>query len=177
MQDSPIETLYAGQWLRIMRRGKWEYAERTNRGGGAVIVIAETEDGKVVFVEQFRVPIDARTIEMPAGLIGDDEAAEDDDVLATARRELIEETGYDGDSFELVLTGPTSAGMSNESVSFVLARGLRRVGRGGGVDGEDITVHEVTRAEAPDWLLARHAEGFGIDLKLFAGLWFLERAR
>jgi len=174
---SDIETLYSGEWLRIKRRGKWEFAERTNRGGGAVIVIAETSEGKVVFVEQFRTPIDARTIEMPAGLVGDDEAAGDDDLIATARRELIEETGYDGDSFEHILTGPTSAGMSNEMVAFVLARGLRRVGPGGGVHGEDITVHEVDRDEAPGWLMRKHAEGFGIDLKLFAGLWFLERSR
>jgi len=174
---SDTETLFAGQWLRIKRRGKWEYAERTNRGGGAVIVIAETADGKVVFVEQFRTPINARTIEMPAGLIGDDEAEADDDLIATARRELIEETGYDGDSFEHILTGPTSAGMSNEMVAFVLARGLRRVGPGGGVHGEDITVHEVAREEAAAWLMNKQAEGFGIDLKLFAGLWFLERAR
>ncbi len=171
------ETLFAGQWLRIKRRGKWEYAERTNRGGGAVSVIAETIEGKVVFVEQFRVPINARTIEMPAGLIGDDEAAADDDLLATARRELIEETGYDGDSFEHILTGPTSAGMSNEMVAFVIARGLRRVGPGGGVHGEDITVHEVDRDSAASWLMRKQADGFGIDLKLFAGLWFLERAR
>lgn len=173
---SNTETLFAGQWLRIKRRGTWEFAERTNRGGGAVIVIAETAEGKVVFVEQFRVPINARTIEMPAGLIGDDEAADDDDILATARRELIEETGYDGDSFEHILTGPTSAGMSNEMVGFVLARGLRRVGAGGGVDGENITVHEVLRGDAAEWLLQKQSEGFGIDLKLFAGLWFLERA-
>lgn len=173
---SDTETLFAGQWLRIKRRGKWEYAERTNRGGGAVIVIAETAERKVVFVEQFRTPINARTIEMPAGLIGDDEAAADDDLIATARRELIEETGYDGESFEHILTGPTSAGMSNETVAFVLARGLRRVGPGGGVHGEDITVHEVDRDAAPTWLMQKQAEGFGIDLKLFAGLWFLERA-
>ncbi|HST45838.1 MAG TPA: NUDIX hydrolase [Luteimonas sp.] len=172
MNDEP-ELLYQGDWLRMVRRGTWESCERTHGGNGmAVLVIAVTPDDEVLFVEQFRVPLGARTIEMPAGLVGDD--FDDDTLESAARRELIEETGWDAARIDLLLTGPTSAGMSNERIAFARARGLTRVGSGGGVGGEDIIVHAVPRGGAPAWLMARHAEGFELDLKLWAGLWMIE---
>ena len=168
----PTETLYGGQWLRLMRRGHWEYAERTHGNGMAVIIIAVTPGDHVLFVEQYRVPLGARTIEMPAGLVGDDHAA--DTLESAARRELVEETGWEPEHVDVLLTGPTSSGMSSERIAFVRARGLRKVGEGGGTDSEDITVHEVPRAQAPAWLMRKHREGFELDLKLWAGLWMIE---
>lgn len=168
-----VELLYEGEWLRMVRRGKWESCERTHgRDGMAVIVIAVTPDDHVLFVEQFRVPLGAPTIEMPAGLIGDDLG--DDSIESAARRELVEETGWDADRIDVLLTGPTTAGMSNERVAFARARDLRKVGDGGGVGSENITVHTVPRRDAPAWLMRKHAEGFEIDLKLWAGLWMIE---
>ncbi|QWP78826.1 NUDIX hydrolase [Lysobacter sp. K5869] len=172
-QHEPVETIYTGQWLRMMRRGHWEYAERTHGKGMAVIIVAVTPDDKVLFVEQFRVPLNARTIEMPAGLVGDDHAH--DTLESAAARELIEETGWEPGKVEVLLTGPTSAGMSSERIAFVRATALHRVGPGGGVAGEDILVHEVPRAEAPAWLMGKQAEGYELDLKLWAGLWMIER--
>lgn len=172
-QHEPVETIYNGQWLRMMRRGHWEYAERTHGNGMAVIIVAVTPDDKVLFVEQFRVPLNARTIEMPAGLVGDDHAH--DTLESAAARELVEETGWEPGKVEVLLTGPTSAGMSSERIAFVRATGLRRVGPGGGVAGEDIAVHEVPRADAPAWLMGKQAEGYELDLKLWAGLWMIER--
>ena len=64
-------TLYEGDWLRLVRIGHWESCERTHGQGMAVIVIAVTPADEVLFVEQYRVPLGARTIEMPAGLVGD----------------------------------------------------------------------------------------------------------
>ncbi|MFC3552032.1 NUDIX hydrolase [Lysobacter cavernae] len=170
--DDRLETLYDGQWLRLVRRGRWEYAERTHGNGMAVIIIAVTPDDDVLFVEQFRVPLNARTIEMPAGLVGDDHAH--DTLEAAARRELIEETGWQPGRVEVLLIGPTSSGMSNERIAFVRARELIKVGAGGGVDNEDITVHAVPRAQAPAWLMQKQREGFELDLKLWAGLWMIE---
>lgn len=170
--NEPVETLYDGQWLRMMRRGRWEYAERTHGNGMAVIIVAVTPEDKLLFVEQYRVPLNARTIEMPAGLVGDDH--DTDTLESAARRELIEETGWEAERVEVLLTGPTSSGMSSERIAFVRARQLRRVGAGGGVDGEDIVVHEVPRADAPAWLMRKHAEGYELDLKLWAGLWMIE---
>ncbi len=168
-----IEILHQGEWLRLVRRGHWESCERTHGGDGmAVIVIAVTPADEVLFVEQFRVPLQARTIEMPAGLVGDDH--DDDSLEAAAHRELIEETGWAPRRIDVLLTGPTSSGMSNERIAFVRARELVKVGEGGGVGDEGITVHAVRRTEAPAWLMRKHAEGYELDLKLWAGLWMIE---
>jgi ADP-ribose pyrophosphatase len=168
-----VETLYEGKWLRLRRRGHWEFAERTHGDGMAVIIIALTPDDNVLFVEQTRIPLGGRTIEMPAGLVGDQAGA--DTLEDAARRELVEETGWEPAKVEVLLVGPTSSGMSNERIAFVRATGLTRVGPGGGDDSEDITVHEIPRAEAPAWLLRKRDEGYELDLKLWAGLWMLER--
>ncbi|MGH8084752.1 MAG: NUDIX hydrolase [Lysobacter sp.] len=170
--DAPPEILYDGQWLRMVRRGRWEYAERTHGNGMAVIIIAVTPDDDVLFVEQYRVPLGARTIEMPAGLVGDDHAH--DTLESAARRELIEETGWEPARVDVLLIGPTSSGMSSERIAFVRALDLVKVGEGGGVDNEDITVHKVPRAQAPAWLMGKQAEGFELDLKLWAGLWMID---
>lgn len=170
--QQPVETLYEGRWLRVLRRGRWEYAERTHGKGMAVIIIAVTPDDHVLFVEQLRVAVGRRTIEMPAGLVGD--GAGEDTFENAARRELVEETGWHPDEVEVLLVGPTSSGMSSERVAFVRARGLRKVGDGGGVDSEDITVHHVPRLEAPAWLAQKQREGFELDLKLWGGLWMID---
>ena len=169
----PSEVLYEGRWLRMRRRGRWEYAERTHGDGMAVIIIAATPDDRVLFVEQPRVPLGARTIEMPAGLVGDQPG--EDSLEDAARRELEEETGWRPGRVEVLLVGPTSSGMSNEMIAFVRASGLRRVHAGGGDETDQITVHEVPRAEAPAWLVRKRDEGYEVDLKLWAGLWMLER--
>jgi len=166
------QTLYEGQWLRLVRIGHWESCERTHAQGMAVIVIAVTPDDEVLFVEQYRIPLGARTIEMPAGLVGDDHA--EDTLVDAARRELIEETGWSAGRVDVLLTGPTSSGMSNERIAFVRARELMRVGEGGGVDDENIIVHAVPRNEAPAWLMRKRAEGYELDLKLWAGLWMID---
>jgi ADP-ribose pyrophosphatase len=165
--------LHEGAWLRLVKRGSWESCERTHgKDGLAVLVIAVTPDDHVLFVEQHRVPLGARTIEMPAGLVGDDHS--DDTLESAARRELIEETGWDAGRIDVLLIGPTSSGMSNERIAFTRARDLVKVGDGGGVGSENITVHTVPRATAPAWLMQKYAEGFELDLKLWAGLWMIE---
>jgi ADP-ribose pyrophosphatase len=170
--DDQAKTMCEGKYLRLVRRGHWEYAERTN-AGSAVIVIAVTPENKLVFVEQFRIPMNANTIEMPAGLVGDVDAH--DTLEEAARRELLEETGWLAADVKVLMVGPTSSGMSNEVVAFVRARGLTRVHAGGGDDTENITVHEVPVADAPRWLAAKMAEGYGMDAKLWAGLWLIDK--
>jgi len=171
--DAPVETLYRGRWLTLRQRGRWEYAERNNPGG-AVIIVAVTPEDNVLFVEQYRVSILSNTIEMPAGLVGDLADQADESALIAARRELEEETGYRCGRLEFIHEGPSSSGMSNEIIAFVRAWDLEKVGPGGGDETEDIIVHEVPRSEAGAWLFARAAEGYSIDPKLFAGLWFIE---
>jgi len=170
---APVETLYAGKWLSLRKRGRWEYAERNNPGG-AVIILAVTPEDNVLFVEQYRVSIQKHTIEMPAGLIGDLHEHGDEDAMLAAARELEEETGYRCGRLEFVHEGPSSSGMSTEMIAFVRARDLEKVGPGGGDESENIIVHEVPRTQAGQWLFARAAEGYSVDPKLFAGLWFIE---
>ncbi len=171
--DEPIETVYEGKWLRLKKRGRWEFAERTNVGGMAVIIVAATPEGNLIFVEQDRIPVEGRTIEMPAGLVGDIEAGESIELAAS--RELLEETGWQASRIDLLMVGPTSSGMSNERVAFVRASGLVRLHAGGGDESEQIIVHEVPIAEAPAWLASKMAEGYQLDAKLWAGLWLLNR--
>lgn len=172
---APVETLFEGRWLSLRKRGRWEYAERNNPGG-AVIIVAVTPEDCVLFVEQYRVSILKHTIEMPAGLVGDLTDQPDESALLAAARELEEETGYRCGQVEFIHEGPSSSGMSTEMIAFVRAHDLVRVGNGGGDESENIVVHEVPRREAGAWLFARAAEGYSIDPKLFAGLWFLEHA-
>ncbi|MEO7433502.1 MAG: NUDIX hydrolase [Dokdonella sp.] len=167
------ETLCNGDWLRLKRRGQWEYAERTNPGG-AVVIIAVTPDDCVLFVEQYRAAIDCKTIEMPAGLVGDVETSTDESAIDAAHRELVEETGYRAQRIVFLMEGPTSSGMSNEILGFVRAYDLTREHAGGGDDTEQIVVHEIPREAAPAWLVSKMRDGFSIDPKLFAGLYLLD---
>lgn len=168
-----IETLYEGDWLALRRTGRWEYVERNHAPGGrAVVILAVTPDDHILFVEQPRAAVGGRTIEFPAGLVGD--VGDDEGMVDTARRELVEETGWQAEAIELVVSGPTSPGMANETIGFVRATGLVKVGEGGGDDTEDITVHEVSGADAPAWLVAQGADGRHLDLKLWTGLWLLD---
>jgi ADP-ribose pyrophosphatase len=167
------ETLCNGKWLRLKRRGRWEYAERTNPGGG-VMIIAVTPADCILFVEQFRPAIECMTIEMPAGLVGDVLTSADESAVDAAHRELIEETGYRAGRIDFLMAGPTSAGMSNEILAFVRAHDLERVHDGGGDETEEILVHEVPRTQAAAWLVAKIRAGYSIDPKMFAGLYLLE---
>ncbi|UQY88415.1 NUDIX hydrolase [Stenotrophomonas rhizophila] len=166
------KVVYEGKYQRMVVRGSWEYSERTHAGGLAAIIIAVTPDENVLFVEQFRVPLQANTIEMPAGLVGDIDAGES--IEDSAVRELEEETGWTAEHAEVLMIGPTSSGASSEKIAFVRATGLRRVGEGGGDASEDITVHEVPRARAAAWLVEKMGQGYQLDAKLWAGLWMIE---
>ena len=158
----PAETMCEGRYVRLSKRGKWEYASRTN-DIGAVVILAEFE-GKVILVDQPRVPLGARCVELPAGLVGDEDP--DATVEATAVKELEEETGFTAESVERLGDFYASPGMLSESFTLVRAHGLRRIGEGGGDENEDIVVHLVERAEIPNFLEQKRAEGFAVDVKL-----------
>ena len=166
------KVVFEGKYQRMVVRGTWEYSERTHAGGLAAIIIAVTPEDTVLFVEQFRIPLQARTIEMPAGLVGDIDAGESIEVSAV--RELEEETGWTADHAEVLMIGPTSSGASSEKIACVRATGRRKVGEGGGDASEDITVHEIPRARAAAWLVEKMGQGYELDAKLWAGLWMIE---
>lgn len=168
-----IETLHEGRFLRLLRDGRWEYVARTN-AKGAAFIIAVTPERELVIVEQHRVPLQALCLELPAGIIGDEAAHADEAFEAAALRELEEETGFRAGRIEHVLTGPTAPGMSSELLHFYFASELVRVHAGGGVDGENITVHLLPLEGASDWLMAQMAAGKRCDPRVFVGLWFAQ---
>ena len=168
------KTVCEGKYLRMCVQGHWEFAERTN-AGAAVIIIARTPDDKLLFVEQYRIPMGRNVIEMPAGLVGDLDA--DDTLELAAKRELLEETGWQAEHVKVLIIGPTSSGLSNEQIAFVRATGLTRIHAGGGDETENITVHEVPVADAAKWLKRKKAEGYSMDPKLWAGRWLLDKNR
>jgi ADP-ribose pyrophosphatase len=156
----------------MVKRDHWEYVERPNIPG-AVAIVAVTEADELLLVEQYRVPLDRRVIELPAGLAGDGDDHAAESFADSARRELLEETGYQADEMVLLAAGPTTAGLSNEQVSLFQARRLTRVHAGGGEGMESLIVHHVHLAQVRPWLRQQEAQGKLIDIKIFAGLYFL----
>ena len=158
----PPEVMWAGKFVRALRRGKWEYASRAN-DISAVVILAE-HDGKVILIDQPRVAPNRRCIELPAGLVGDTDP--NVTVEETAIKELEEETGFTASRVERLGDFYASPGMLAESFTLVRAHGVRRIGEGGGDEHEDINVHLVPRAEIRPFLDQKRAEGFGMDVKL-----------
>jgi len=174
MPEPSPQTLAEGKHLRLVSRGHWEYAERTV-ASGAVMIVPVTPAGRVIFVEQYRIPLGQVAIELPAGLVGDILGDAGEPLATAAERELIEETGYAAERLEMVGTFSTSAGLTNETVTLFVAHGLRRVGTGGGDSHEQITVHEVPLADVDRWLQSQVAAGRVIAATVYTGLYFARR--
>jgi ADP-ribose pyrophosphatase len=164
-------TLAEGQHLRLIREGHWEYADRA-KASGAVVIVAITDDRQLILVEQYRIPVGRRVVELPAGLVGDVEGAENEQLEEAARRELLEETGYEASELKLLTVGPPTAGLASEIVAFILATGIKRVSTGGGIEHEQIEVHCVPLDGAAAWLAGRGGSEVYIDPKVYAGLYF-----
>ncbi|MDR6846900.1 ADP-ribose pyrophosphatase [Sphingomonas sp. BE270] len=156
------EIVWEGKYIKVVKDGTWEYVSRA-RGIQAAVILA-VEDGHVLLVEQYRVPLGRRCLELPAGLVGDEEAGES--IEASAARELEEETGYRPAKIEQLGLFHSSPGMVSEGFTLVRATGLERVADGGGIDGENITVLRVPVAEIANVVAAKRAEGVAIDVKL-----------
>lgn len=169
----PAAVRYDGRYLGLHERLGWEYATRTN-ATGVVVIVPVTVEEEVVFVEQYRVPVGNRVIELPAGLVGDE--GDPDERLATAAaRELWEETGYRAGRLVCLGQCPSSAGMTDETLTLFLAEDCRREGPGGGDASEDITVHPVALDRVDHWLAEQQRAGLDFDPKIYAGLYWIER--
>ena len=166
--DAAPETMWRGKYISALKRGRWEYVSRT--GSTNAVVILAQHDGKVILIEQYRVPVGARCLELPAGLVGDED--EHATVEDTAVKELEEETGFTCDRVERLGEFHSSPGMVAESFTLVRAHGIRKVGDGGGNEHEDIAVHLVAREDIPAFVQGRREAGTAIDVKLLLFLGF-----
>ncbi len=164
------ETLFESRWLGLYRIGKWDFVRRPS-AEACVGILAITQVREVILVEQFRIPVQRVVIEIPAGLVGDEPEFAGEDLADTARRELLEETGYRAGSVIPLIASPTSAGMSSEVTHLFHATDLVRETAGGGVAGENITVHHVPLADLRSWLASQEAAGKLVDFKIHAALW------
>lgn len=158
----PVELMWQGKFIAAKRQGRWEYVSRT-RGIRAAVIVA-VDDGHVLLVEQYRVPLGRNCIELPAGLVGDD--ADDELLELAAARELEEETGYRPERIEEIGEFSSSPGMVSETFTLVRASGLTRIHDGGGVPGENIIVHRVALGEVPDFIERQRAMGKMVDVKM-----------
>ena len=165
------ELLYKGNYIQLLRKDDWEYAERLNCSG-VVFIVAVTDDEKIILVEQFRIPVGKKLIEIPAGIVGDNHHSGESNEAA-AKRELMEETGYEVEKLIPLMTGPVAPGSSSMVMTFYLARGIKKVGQGGGDDTENIKVHEVPLSEVDEWLKDRHGDDLWVDPRIFIALYLL----
>ena len=170
-----------GKHMRFMRAGTWEYVSRKGVTG-IIALVPITDDGKLVLVEQYRPPVGANVVELPAGLAGDGRHNHET-LEEAARRELMEETGYAAATLEYCAGGTASAGICDELISVFKATGLTKMAPGDGeepdaetaAESAGITIHEVPLAEIAAFLAERERKGTYVDLKIYAGLHFAGR--
>lgn len=161
--DAPEEIMWQGKFITARRRGRWEYVGRA-RGIRAAVILAVDAEDHVILVDQYRVPLGRRCIELPAGLVGDDKPGEETEVAAA--RELEEETGYRPGRIEVIGEFHSSPGMVSESFTLLRAYDLVKVGDGGGVENEDIVVHRVPLSGIAEAVARWRAEGYAMDVKM-----------
>ena len=167
--DLPEQVMWEGRFITAKMRGRWEYVGRA-RGirAAAIIALDDDADGTrhVILVSQYRVPLSRFSLEIPAGLVGDDAGGEGEDALTAAARELEEETGYRAVQLTELGTFYSSPGMISESFTLVRATGLTKVSEGGGVADENITVHRVPLAGLADFIDSKRAANVAVDVRL-----------
>ncbi|MEE4153611.1 MAG: NUDIX hydrolase [Erythrobacter sp.] len=167
--DEPEEVRWAGRFITAKTRGRWEYVGRA-RGirAAAIIALDEDPDAKrhVILVSQYRVPLSRFSLEIPAGLVGDDEGSEGEAAIEAAARELEEETGYRAGKLEVLGEFFSSPGMVSECFTLLRATALEKVGAGGGLPGENITVHRVALDELHAFVARWREAGHAVDVRI-----------
>lgn len=167
-----ITTLAAGKYLALVQDEHWEYVTRT-ASSGVVVIIGITPQDEVVLVEQYRPPVKRSVIELPAGLVGDLPEHLGESLESAARREFLEETGYEASSLRFLAEWPSSAGLTSETVTVFVADGLVKRHAGGGDETESIRVHTVPVSNIIVWLHDKITRGYHVDPKIYACLYLL----
>jgi ADP-ribose pyrophosphatase len=168
------QVVYDGKYIRVVKIDTWEFVERVNASGAVIIIPALIKNNKthIVLIKEYRVPLQAYNISLPAGLVGDIHTENHKDA---AQRELLEETGYNAGRLRYLTEGHASSGLSNELLVFYLADQLEKVSNGGGDGTEDITVQLVSIDSIDSWLEERRKEHCCIDPKIYIALYFINK--
>ncbi|MBN1375268.1 MAG: NUDIX hydrolase [Dehalococcoidia bacterium] len=172
------KTVFEGRFLRIVdkflvsgngQESVWETVERTNvNGRGAVVIIALTPEGELIFEKNWRAPLESYVIQFPAGLT--DIAGESEE--ETARRELLEETGYLAGRLIPVMAVPLAPAILPTSAMHFFAPDVEYVGIKDSKDTEEIEVIKVPLDQVSDFLLNR-PEDVELDLRVPGILWIM----
>ncbi|MFC0169811.1 NUDIX domain-containing protein [Pseudoduganella danionis] len=166
------ELVYDGHFLKIQRdtialpdgqQTKREYVLHP----GAVVILPLLDDGTVLMERQFRYPLHQVFIEFPAGKIDHNE-----DPLASAKRELEEETGYTASEWQYVTRIHNAIAYSDEHLDLYLARGLK-AGQQKLDEGEFLETYTATIDE----LLQGVRDGSITDVKTVIGIFWLDKLR
>jgi ADP-ribose pyrophosphatase len=169
-QTLSAEEIFSGRLLHVHRAqvrlpdGKESTREWITHPG-AVVVIAQLENGKLIFERQFRYPLQQIFLELPAGKIDSGEH-----IFDTARRELQEETGHTAKFWRHLGTMHTAIGYSNERIEIFLARELIHVGAALD-EGEILEVVELSLHDA----LLGVRDGAITDAKTITALFWAEK--
>jgi 8-oxo-dGTP pyrophosphatase MutT (NUDIX family) len=164
------EVVYDGSRRLSLVRGSFSAPDGSTftrdvvRTQGAVAIVPLLDDGEmVVLVRQYRGPIDATILEIPAGLLD----VEGEDPIDCARRELVEEVGYEAASVEQLLRSHVAVGITDHVVTVFLATGLTEVGQDRqGPEEEHMTVERLSLRAVPGLV----ADGTLTDGKTIMGL-------
>jgi ADP-ribose pyrophosphatase len=163
------EVVFDGVLLKVRRdRVRLPDGSHTTREyirhPGAVMVVPLLDDGRILLERQFRYPHGREFIELPAGKLEPGEPP-----LATAKRELLEETGYEASDWQRLAVLHTTIAYTDEAIELWQARGLRYVEQRLD-EGEFLEVMVVEYAEA----LAMVKDGRITDAKSMAGILWLK---
>ena len=173
MSAQPTDCTIANTpYLRLIDRGGWSFVQRTT-GVGVVAIIAVTKENKLLLVEQHRPPLNQSVLELPAGLVGDLADQPQENLEQAAKRELVEEVGYQATTWSEWVTVASSAGLTDECVTLFFAKDLEKVGPGGGDANEKIIVHEIPLSQIDDYLEERVETGTLLDGRVYAAIYFL----
>lgn len=166
------KVLYSTKYLRLVNLDGWDYIERTTgRDVVCVVPVLINKHGEpeLIFIKEFRIPLQDHVISFPAGLVAD--VNKEETVVEAAYKELQEESGYSAKRLRHLMTGPSSSGMSDEITHFYLADKLTKVNDGGGDETENIEIIKVPLHKSHGWLYSKSNECL-VSPKTYIGLYF-----